>query len=60
MSLGVLLSLLAAAISVGVMIALHQLDTIYLLYYLVGAVMLYRFRDNIKRSSQRPAPVRSP
>jgi glycerol-3-phosphate acyltransferase PlsY len=49
MSLGVLLSLLAAAISVGVMIALHQLDTIYILYYLVGAVMVFRFRDNIKR-----------
>lgn len=49
MSLGVLLSLAGAAISIGVMIALHQLDSIYLLYYLVGAVMLYRFRDNIKR-----------
>jgi glycerol-3-phosphate acyltransferase PlsY len=41
--------MLAAAVSVGVLIALHQLDSIYLLYYLVGLVMLYRFRDNIKR-----------
>jgi len=49
MSLGVLLSLLAAAIIVAVLIALQQLETSYLLYYLVGLVMLYRFRDNIKR-----------
>jgi glycerol-3-phosphate acyltransferase PlsY len=49
MSLGVLLSLLAAAISVGVLILIQELETTYLLYYLVGIVMIIRFRDNIKR-----------
>ncbi|MBZ0304247.1 MAG: glycerol-3-phosphate acyltransferase [Anaerolineae bacterium] len=49
MSLGVLLSVLTAGILIGVMIVQRQLDTIYVVYYLVGALIVYRFRDNIKR-----------
>jgi|SRR5690606_48603 len=49
MSLGVLLSVVTAGLSVGILILLGQLDTVYLAYYLVGALIVYRFRDNIKR-----------
>jgi acyl phosphate:glycerol-3-phosphate acyltransferase len=49
MSLGVLLSVVTAGLSVGILILLGQLDRVYLAYYLVGALIVYRFRDNIKR-----------
>lgn len=49
MSLGVLLSVITAGVLVGVLILSGQLDTIYLAYYLVGVLIFYRFRDNIKR-----------
>jgi glycerol-3-phosphate acyltransferase PlsY len=49
MSLGVLLSVMTACVVLGVWVGLGKLDTIYLAYYLVGAVIFYRFRDNIKR-----------
>lgn len=49
MSLGVLLSVVTACVALGIWVGLGKLDTIYLAYYLVGAVIFYRFRDNIKR-----------
>ncbi len=49
MSLGVLLGVLTAGVVVGILLLLNQLETIYLGYYLVGFVILVRFRDNIKR-----------
>jgi len=49
MSLGVLLSVMTACLVLGIWVLLGQLETIYLAYYLVGAVIFYRFRDNIKR-----------
>jgi glycerol-3-phosphate acyltransferase PlsY len=49
MSLGVLLSVITACIALGIWIGLGKLDTIYFAYYIVGAVVFFRFRDNIKR-----------
>lgn len=49
MSLGVLLSVMTACVVLGVWIGLGNLDTVYIAYYLVGVVIFYRFRDNIKR-----------
>ncbi len=49
MSLGVLLSVITAGVLVGILILMGQLETIYLAYYLVGVLIFYRFRDNIKR-----------
>ena len=49
MSLGVLLSVITAVVLIGVLVLLNQLETVYLVYYLVGAMIFYRFRDNIKR-----------
>jgi acyl phosphate:glycerol-3-phosphate acyltransferase len=49
MSLGVLLSVITACIALGIWVGLGKLDTIYLAYWAVGAVIFFRFRDNIKR-----------
>lgn len=49
MSLGVLLSVATACIALGIWVGLGKLDTIYLAYYIVGAVIFFRFRDNIRR-----------
>jgi glycerol-3-phosphate acyltransferase PlsY len=49
MSLGVLLGVMTAALLIAWMVARQELETIYLLYYVIGFVILFRFRDNIKR-----------
>jgi glycerol-3-phosphate acyltransferase PlsY len=49
MSLGVLLSVATAAISLGVLILSNELEASYVIYYLVGVVIVFRFRDNIRR-----------
>ncbi len=49
MSLGVLLGIATAAISVGILILLKELEPSYIIYYLVGFVIVYRFRENIRR-----------
>jgi glycerol-3-phosphate acyltransferase PlsY len=49
MSLGVLLSVATAAISLGVLILSNELEASYIIYYLVGVVIVFRFRDNIRR-----------
>lgn len=49
MSLGVLSSTVAGMVVVGVLVGAGQLEPVYLLYYIVGAMVFYRHRDNIKR-----------
>lgn len=49
MSLGVLVTTVVCGLILTALVALNQMDEVYLLYYLVGAMLFYRHRDNIKR-----------
>ena len=49
MSLGVLLSVITACVALGIWVGMGKLDTIYLAYNIIGAVIFFRFRDNIRR-----------
>jgi glycerol-3-phosphate acyltransferase PlsY len=53
MSLGVLLSVATAAISLGFLILTNELEPSYVIYYLVGVVIVFRFRDNERRIGER-------
>jgi len=49
MSLGVLVSTTTAALVIGLLVGMNELEPVYLLYWLVGVMVFYRHRDNIKR-----------
>ncbi len=49
MSLGVLITTITCGVILTALVATHQMDEAYLLYYLVGVMVFYRHRDNIKR-----------
>lgn len=49
MSLGVLVSTVTAALVIGLLVGMNELEPVYLLYWAVGVLVFYRHRDNIKR-----------